>query len=378
MPAAKVYLKATAGPGYKDRTEQPDEHTPRQRDCCYFHGGRGLLAGEGNRAQSAIRNFYSGVLLLAKEVLVRAAPEAAMEDVLAERYRPEPDGQGGVKYVPDSKRTVDFHTLGERFRHFSLDLDQKALKGLNQIRNEIEHKYTTETSDAVREALARAFPVVADLFRLIRLSPPEALGETWQQMLETRHHYEREVEQCPESCAPIRWRSKTVKSAELQCTHCSSNLVEQMDPSNADQERAHLKCRGCGNELDTEEVVSKTLAEALAAETFITHRDSGEDGPIFDCPDCGNEAYVDFEGSCAVCGYQVKCVECQSCGATLEANEGAPERRPFVTAAPKRRIGRWMGSPDLLCTAASNTGQLHRGVIDARLQIVTIIDPWSF
>lgn len=282
---------------------------------------------EGNRAQSAIRNFYSGVLLLAKEVLVRAAPEAAVEDILADRYRPEPDGTGGVKYVPDSKRTVDFHTLGERFRHFSLNLDQKALKGLNQIRNEIEHKYTTETNDAVREAIARAFPVVADLFRLLRMSPAEALGETWQQMLETRHLYEREVEQCRKSCAAIRWRSKTIQSAELQCTDCSSNLVEQIDPGNTGQERAHLKCRACGKELDTDEVVSKTLAEALAAETFITYRDSGEEGPIFDCPGCGNDAYVDFEGSCAVCGYRVKYVECQSCGVTLAENEiaaGAP------------------------------------------------------
>lgn len=142
---------------------------------------------ESNRAQSAIRNFYSGVLLLAKEVLVRAAPTAAMEDILAERYRPKPNGTGGVKYVPDGKKTVDFNTLGERFRDFSLDLDQKALKGLNQIRNDIEHKYTTEPSDAVREAIARAFPVVADLFRLLEMSPAEVLGETWQQMLETRH-----------------------------------------------------------------------------------------------------------------------------------------------------------------------------------------------
>jgi hypothetical protein len=34
------------------------------------------------RALSAVRNFYAGTLLLAKEVLVRKAPKASVKDVL--------------------------------------------------------------------------------------------------------------------------------------------------------------------------------------------------------------------------------------------------------------------------------------------------------
>lgn len=278
---------------------------------------------EGHRAQSAIRNFYSGVLLLAKEVLTRQASHVAIEHILAERYRPLPDGKGGIKHVPVGTKTVDFHTLGERFRHFSLSLDTKALDRLNQIRNEIEHKYTTEPNDAVREAIARAFPVVADLFGLLKMSPAEALGETWQHMLETRHLYEREVEQCRKSCADIRWRSKTIQDADLQCPHCSSNLIEQIDSSNTDQERARLKCRACGKDLDTDEMICTTLANALAAETYLTYKDSGEEGPIFDCPECGNEAYVDSENLCAVCGYHVNYVQCASCRETLVLKDSA-------------------------------------------------------
>jgi hypothetical protein len=45
-----------------------------------------------NRALSAVRNFYSGILLLAKEVLVRTTPQAAMQDILAAKYKPVPDG----------------------------------------------------------------------------------------------------------------------------------------------------------------------------------------------------------------------------------------------------------------------------------------------
>jgi hypothetical protein len=56
-------------------------------------------ANDPRRALSSVRNFYAGVLLLAKEVLVRQIPDAAPEDVLAARFKPIPDGQGGVQFV---------------------------------------------------------------------------------------------------------------------------------------------------------------------------------------------------------------------------------------------------------------------------------------
>jgi hypothetical protein len=39
-------------------------------------------ANDAKRPLSAVRNFYAGVLLLAKEVLVRAAPNANPKDVV--------------------------------------------------------------------------------------------------------------------------------------------------------------------------------------------------------------------------------------------------------------------------------------------------------
>jgi 3-methyladenine DNA glycosylase AlkD len=216
---------------------------------------------DGNRALSAVRNFYSGVLLLAKEVLVRTTPEATMQDVLAAKYKPVPDGKGGIEYVPENQQTLDFSTLGKRFKDFGLPLDQKALEELNRVRNDIEHRYTTQTDDAVREAIARAFPVTADLFRQLGENPSEILGEAWQLMLDTRHLYEREVQQCRSSRAAIQWYSRTIQGSELQCTRCSSNLVEQIDSSNSIQSRSELHCRACGTRLETEEVIIAVLAD---------------------------------------------------------------------------------------------------------------------
>lgn len=50
------------------------------------------------RALSAVRNFYAGTLLLAKEVLVRAAPKASVKAIIGSKFVPVPDGNGGVTY----------------------------------------------------------------------------------------------------------------------------------------------------------------------------------------------------------------------------------------------------------------------------------------
>ena len=62
-------------------------------------------ANDPRRALSSVRNFYAGVLLLAKGVLVRRVPGAAPEDVLGARYKPVPDGQGGLHFVTAGHQT---------------------------------------------------------------------------------------------------------------------------------------------------------------------------------------------------------------------------------------------------------------------------------
>ncbi|MFG3594509.1 hypothetical protein [Bradyrhizobium sp. RDI18] len=132
-------------------------------------------ANAPKRALSAVRNFYAGTLLLAKEVLVRAAPKAKIKDVLGTQFKPLPDGKGGVELSPGN-RTVDFHEIGERFATFKLKIDRQALNELNRIRNDMEHLYTQASRETVREAIAKAFPVVIDLFRHERGSP----GSSWR------------------------------------------------------------------------------------------------------------------------------------------------------------------------------------------------------
>ncbi|MCO6406778.1 hypothetical protein [Hoeflea alexandrii] len=278
-------------------------------------------ANDPRRAISAVRNFYAGVLLLAKETLVRAAPEADLDDLVAARYKPIPDGQGGIEVVPDGRTTIDFVTIGKRFKDFGLAIDQKALEELNKIRNDVEHLYTQKPREAVREAIANAFPVVVQLFEHMGDRPGDHLGEAWPVMLEAKALYDKELVRCRDSFSKLDWISETVANAGLICPECDSKLIRQRDVENAEQRHIELICSLCGAEPDLDAAIKDTLVGELSGEAYLRIKDGGEDGPLFLCTECGNETYVDFEGACAVCGYEYGSPDCDRCGVEIPLNE---------------------------------------------------------
>jgi len=163
-------------------------------------GVREYQANNPCRAVFAVQNLYSGILLFAQEVLARKAPKATPEQLFGVRYKPVPDGRGGVKHVSTSNRTVDLADIGQRFRDFGLAIDCGALRELNRIRTDIEgHSADDELRDNVREAIAKAVPIVAVLFRLAREDMHASLGDAWQIMLQVQAAYERELQQRRES-----------------------------------------------------------------------------------------------------------------------------------------------------------------------------------
>jgi len=248
-------------------------------------------ANDPKRALSAVRNFYAGVLLLAKEVLVRAAPDASPEDVIGARYKPVPDGSGGVTFKQASRQTIDFTTIGQRFKDFGLSINQSALDDLNRVRNEVEHHYTQSPHAAVREAIAKAMPVVADLFRLVKEAPHEALGDAWQVMLDVQAVYEAELMACRSTFNSVAWLDGTPPELQINCSECHSDLVEQQDPANTSHEAMECRCRLCGHEFSAEEAVTRALEVLFESESYIASKDGG-DQPVQDCPECGLSTYL--------------------------------------------------------------------------------------
>ncbi|MGQ9371651.1 hypothetical protein [Azospirillum sp. ST 5-10] len=273
------------------------------------------------RSLSAVRNFYAGLLLLAKEVISRKVPDTDPDQVIGAKYKPVPDGRGGIKYVPDGHSTIDFTTIGRRFKDFGITINPRELEELNAIRNDIEHRYTNKPASVVRDAIARAFPITLQLFREAGEDPRTLLGETWSVMLDARGLYEAELARCRATLAGVNWRSPTVEAEGLRCSKCGSELVEQRDPQNGDQNELDLVCQNCGTSLDREEEIVAAVDRALSGEAYMRYKDTFESGPVYECPACGNLAYIDTEDACAVCGetfeYEATCMRCHS-GIPLE------------------------------------------------------------
>lgn len=140
-------------------------------------------------------------------------------------------------------------------------------------------------------------------------------------VLDARILYERELKSCRDSVSKVSWFSATLAAAGLICPDCDSRLMRQREQDNTEQRNMELVCRACGVEPDTGRTIVGSLIDALGYESHIRAKETGEDGPIFHCTECGNDAYVDFEGACANCGHEYGEPDCDRCGTTIPINE---------------------------------------------------------
>ena len=275
-----------------------------------------------DRDVSAVRNFYAGVLLLAKEALIRAAPNADPMLVIGAKMKPVPNGAGGIALQQVGHTTVDFQQIGDRAKDFGVAIDHKALSALNRIRNDLEHHYTSEPATAVSAAISKGFPVVASLFRQLGEDPLARLGDVWSTMLATKELYDQEVAAARETYAKVEWYSASLADVTLKCTDCQNELVEQSDPENEEQSDMDLRCRSCGASLDIGDIIEKALDELYGREAYSRAKDTGEEGPLYQCPSCQHETIVEDEDRCAACGESTDYDdECSRCGNGISLSE---------------------------------------------------------
>ena len=273
-------------------------------------------SNDPKRVISAVRNYYGGVLLLAKEVLANSVPDANPDELLGENYKPV-RGESGIEFIQKGPRTIDASSIQDRFDDFEIEVDLKPLKALQRIRNDVEHRYTDQPASMVRNAIATSFVVVADLFRELDQQPAVALGAAWNTMLEAKGLYDRELAACNATFADVKWTSATLSNADFVCPECDSNLLAQADPENTSQSSMDCICRNCGKAVEQSEVVVAALNAHLGAHDYIAVKDGGEPA-VYDCPECSNAAYLIYgeDIGCAVCEFQLD-DECVGCGTSL-------------------------------------------------------------
>ena len=107
---------------------------------------------------------------------------------------------------------------------------------------------------------------------------------------------------CRATYDTVDWKSSSLAEAAKSCPECDSHLIEQIDPDNTEYQNARSKCRACGSEIETEELVANALEKHFEMHDHIAAKDGGE-AALYTCPECGVEAYViyDEENGCAWC-----------------------------------------------------------------------------
>lgn len=277
--------------------------------------------GTDERMLSAARNYYAGLLLLAKECLVRAAPNADAMEIIGAKFKPKPDSNGGVYHEVVGYTTIDLAQLKSRFKDFELDWPDADIVKLQRFRNDLEHHHLKEPVSALGEAIASSFPMVVDFCTILGEDPQSQLADGWDTILAQRTAYEKVQKQCIASLERVDWPAQVSDLDRMACPECGSSLLGQDDPDNEDRESVVGKCYQCGAEIGFEKMMELVVAASYEIDAYIMAKE-GMSSPIADCPECSAPAYVEsgYTSICFICGESIA-GDCARCGADIDVNE---------------------------------------------------------
>lgn len=277
--------------------------------------------GTDKRMLSAARNYYAGLLLLAKECLVRAAPKANAMEIIGAKFEPKPDGDGGVTHEVVGYTTIDLAQLQSRFKSFGLPWPKADINKLQRFRNDLEHYHLKEPVSALGEAIAASFPMVVDFFNILEEDPQIELLGVWGTILEQREAFEKVQKKCLESLKSVRWPAEVSNLDRMACPNCASSLVGQSDPDNTAHDHIVGKCYQCGKEISFEKMMEAVVTASFDTDAYIRAKE-GLNSSIADCPHCWAKAYVENGevSVCFACGETVS-ADCEHCGTRIDVNE---------------------------------------------------------
>jgi ribosomal protein L37E len=292
-------------------------------------GVEDYLMEDRRRYLSAVRNISAGVLLLYKEKLCQLSPNYDKEILIKKDIRPEYNDKGDVIFAGNGKKTVDVHGIKERFKGLNIEVNWTEFDELNRLRNDIEHYYTDESLDTVREIIAKSCVLIRDFIRkYLQEEPRQLLGDKcWQDLLKIENVYEVEKQACKESLDRVDWRYKILKDAsdKIRCPDCYSGLIEVVRKSRRKSSisgkskysaSTHLVCKSCGKDFKFRDIAEQCLLDSLATDMYIAMKDGGEE-PLGMCSHCGCHTYLLNEERCVLCNHKRSNTTCERCGTDL-------------------------------------------------------------
>lgn len=277
------------------------------------------------RAVSAIRNFYAGILLLFKCKLQELSPAGSEEALLKKNILPIINqATGETTWVGAGNNTVEVKDIRDRLKSLGVDgIEWKRLENLQKIRNNIEHYYSKDPVDQMKEAIASALHLIIQFCKPhLGKDPVQILGqECWDLLLGVASLYEAELKASKESLASVKWPYSEVTDAvdSMRCSECDSQLIKAIDAS-AIGAAIEFSCSSCGVNSSYEAVITIALPESMAWSNYVSVKDGG-DALIEDCPVCGEGTFLVSQGECAVCFSELEYLFCDACETALCVDE---------------------------------------------------------
>jgi hypothetical protein len=276
---------------------------------------------------SSVRNLYAGILLLFKEKLLRLSPVNSNEVLIKQIIVPKKQEDGSITFVGKGKNTVDMNNIITRFERLKIRTDWSRVRRVAEIRNDMEHYYSTDSKDVIREVLANTFIVVRDFIKLeLKEDPIDLLEEeVWQKLLENEEVFRKERAECLDKMEQIKIDSPALIAAvsEGECLKCGSSLMSPNSTEVEELEVINLECKACGEEVSFLDYAEECLVNHFTLEMYVAEKDGGN-SPLEDCPECWKAGYVVEENKCAFCGYVPKYTECYKCHEGLDISEQSP------------------------------------------------------
>lgn len=280
-------------------------------------------SGHVDRLIPAVRNLYAGILLLFKEKLRRLSPSNSNEALIKKDIIFKKGEDGIIYFEGHRQKTVDRYQIENRLEDLGVKADWERVNRISKIRNDIEHYYSNENRDAIREVLSNTFIVIRDFIKNeLENDALELLGSScWGVLLKESEVFEKEKAECLEGMSKIDLDSAFLGKAikDCNCDLCGSTLILPIDPYASEK---GFKCKSCGQEMPFTDLAERYLEGYFGAARYRAYKDGG-DSPLEICPECSLMGYIMDEHKCAICGYELEYDFCERCGSSLSLGEQA-------------------------------------------------------
>lgn len=273
------------------------------------------------RNLSAIRNIYSGILLLYKEKLRRMSPVDSDEVLIKSKIAVKLDSNGKLTYIGEGKKTVDVKEIRNRFKSLEISTDWNRLDKIQGVRNNLEHYMFDGDSSILAEVINNCFIIIRNfLINELDIDPLSIFdNDIWEVFLKNNEVLMEEQIIVLESYENSMLDDKIkyfLKS--IDCMHCGSELVEITQGNDIYDVNGY--CRTCGKENYGPILIERAIDISTGFEDYRSVKHGG--GTLFDvCPECGYRTFCNEEGLCYVCQYESEYETCERCGESLSLDE---------------------------------------------------------